>query len=197
MKEIKMKESCRMPKVRNPAGKMPKEQAKMTALEAKEKSHRIADNVRAGEEQESPTEYASAKVETAEEWADEAGSESRSACFFQPVSENSSPDCEYEIPRSFLEADPGRNGSGTEVAEAPCRNSGKADGGQLCKSSTGRSEAGSTLWKQGGADDCKRNLGGGKGGGIRSEVFAGASGRRYRDCRILCDYDRSHWRDPL
>lgn len=69
MKEIKMKESCRMPKVRNPAGKMPKEQAKMTALEAKEKSHRIADNVRAGEEQESPTEYASAKVETAEEWA--------------------------------------------------------------------------------------------------------------------------------
>ena len=69
MKEIKMKESSRIPKVRNPAGKMPKELAKMTALEAKEKSHRIADNVRAGEVQESPTEYASAKVETAEEWA--------------------------------------------------------------------------------------------------------------------------------
>ena len=32
MKEIKMKESCRMPKVRNPAGKMPKEQAKMRAV---------------------------------------------------------------------------------------------------------------------------------------------------------------------
>lgn len=69
MKEIKMKESSRIPKVRNLAGKMPKELAKMTALEAKEKSHRIADNVRAGEGQESPTEYASAKAETAEEWA--------------------------------------------------------------------------------------------------------------------------------
>ena len=69
MKEIKMKESNRTPKVRNPAGKMPKELAKMTALEAKEKSHRIADNVRAGEGQKSPTEYASAKVETVEEWA--------------------------------------------------------------------------------------------------------------------------------
>lgn len=69
MKEIKMKESNRIPKVRNPAGKMPKELAKITALEAKEKSHRIADTVRAGEGQESPTEYASAKVETAEEWA--------------------------------------------------------------------------------------------------------------------------------
>lgn len=69
MKEIKMKESSRIPKVRNPAVKIPKELAKMTALEAKEKSHRIADNVRAGEVQESPTEYASAKVETAEEWA--------------------------------------------------------------------------------------------------------------------------------
>lgn len=64
-----MKESNRIPKVRNPAGKMPKELAKITALEAKEKSHRIADTVRAGEGQESPTEYASAKVETAEEWA--------------------------------------------------------------------------------------------------------------------------------
>ena len=69
MKEIKRKESSRIPKVRNLAGKMPKELAKMTALEAKEKSHRIADNVRAGEGQESPTEYASAKVETVEEWA--------------------------------------------------------------------------------------------------------------------------------
>ena len=64
-----MKESSRIPKVRNPAGKMPKELAKITALEAKEKSHRIADGVRAREGQESPTEYASAKVETAEEWA--------------------------------------------------------------------------------------------------------------------------------
>lgn len=64
-----MKEGSRIPKVRNPAGKMPKELAKNTALEAKEKSHRIADDMRSGGTQESPTEYASAKVETTEEWA--------------------------------------------------------------------------------------------------------------------------------
>ena len=79
MREIKMRDGGRIPKVRNPAGKMPRELAKAAALEAKEKSHRIASGTRNDEGQQYATEFASGKIETAEEWA--AGKVVRSSTF--------------------------------------------------------------------------------------------------------------------
>lgn len=68
MKDIKTKESGQLPKIKNPSVRLPKESAKVTALKAKENSHRIAENAPDTSNQESPTEYACRQAESAEEW---------------------------------------------------------------------------------------------------------------------------------
>lgn len=70
IKDIKTK-SGKKPKVRNASARMPKELARAAALEAKEKSGRLT-RVAEGREkstEESPGEYASGRVSSAERWA--------------------------------------------------------------------------------------------------------------------------------
>lgn len=65
MKDIKMKEHNRSPKVLEKASRMPKELARKTVLEAKEKSLEGSRLSEGAEHQESPAQYASDKTETA------------------------------------------------------------------------------------------------------------------------------------
>lgn len=68
MKDIKTKEHDRTPKMRNPASRLPKELAKVTLLQAKEKSHQVSSMTESGMHEQSPTEYGSEKITSAEEW---------------------------------------------------------------------------------------------------------------------------------
>ena len=69
MKDIKTKEVTTKPKTKNPASRIPKELMRTAILESKEKSQTIA-NVRDNDMgEQSPSEYASGKVTSAEEWA--------------------------------------------------------------------------------------------------------------------------------
>lgn len=68
MKDIKVKEYDGQPKVRNPASRMPKELVRATVLEMKEKSHQVSHMKDNGMSDLSATEYASEKLESAEEW---------------------------------------------------------------------------------------------------------------------------------
>ena len=79
MKDIKMKEEHRQPKIKHPSAKMPKELAKITMLEAREKSHRISESVPDKADQESPVEYAGNLMESAEEWMAERTASGASA----------------------------------------------------------------------------------------------------------------------
>ena len=67
MRDIKMKQSACLPKVKELPARMPKEAARLAALEAKEESRRMSDGMYAKEEGESPTGYASGKIESAQE----------------------------------------------------------------------------------------------------------------------------------
>ena len=66
MKDIKTKEQDRHPKVRNPVSRLPKELVRSSVLSAKEKSAMLSDHVGKDTRQESPAEYASNKLESAE-----------------------------------------------------------------------------------------------------------------------------------
>lgn len=79
MKGIKMKEEHRQPKIKHPSAKMPKELAKITMLEAREKSHRVPEGVLDKTGQESPVEYADNQMGSAEEWMAERTVSSASA----------------------------------------------------------------------------------------------------------------------
>ena len=69
MKDIKTKEVTTKPKTKNPASRIPKELMRTAILESKEKSQTIA-NARDNDiGEQSPSEYASGKVASAEEWA--------------------------------------------------------------------------------------------------------------------------------
>lgn len=67
MKDIKTKECRRAPKLKDPMSRMPKELMRDAVLKAKEKPHCISEADSVGEKQESPVEYASRKVASAEE----------------------------------------------------------------------------------------------------------------------------------
>ena len=69
MKEIKTKEVRRVPKLRDPVSRMPRELMRNAVLEAKEKSAGHYGGGASGDKQESPTEYSGRKVESAEAWA--------------------------------------------------------------------------------------------------------------------------------
>ena len=69
MKDIKTKECKRAPKLKDPMSRMPKELMRDAVLKAKEKSHDISEAGSSGDSQESPTEYASRKITSAEEQA--------------------------------------------------------------------------------------------------------------------------------
>ena len=69
MKNIKTKEVTTKPKTKNPASRIPKELMRTTILESKEKSQTIANARDNDMEEQSPSEYASGKVASAEEWA--------------------------------------------------------------------------------------------------------------------------------
>lgn len=78
MKDIKVKVHDKSPKIRNPASRIPKEFVRSAVLEAKEKSRELPDRARKDIGQESPTEYAANKMESAEQ---RIGSESASAAY--------------------------------------------------------------------------------------------------------------------
>ena len=69
MKDIKTKEVTTKPKTKNPASKIPKELMRTVILESKEKSQTIANARDNDMGEQSPSEYASGKVTSAEEWA--------------------------------------------------------------------------------------------------------------------------------
>lgn len=69
MKDIKTKEVTTKPKVKNPASRIPKELMRTAILESKEKSQTIANARDNDMGEQSPSEYASGKVTSAEEWA--------------------------------------------------------------------------------------------------------------------------------
>ncbi len=69
MKNIKTKEVTTKPKTKNPASRIPKELMRTAILESKEKSQTIANARDNDMEEQSPSEYASGKVASAEEWA--------------------------------------------------------------------------------------------------------------------------------
>lgn len=69
MRDIKMKEHNRSPKIKNPAARMPKEFVRSAALEMKEKQHRVTQAAEASAGQESPVQYGSEKLSSTEEWA--------------------------------------------------------------------------------------------------------------------------------
>ena len=68
MKDIKTKEVTTKPKTKNPASRIPKELMRTAILESKEKSQTIANARDNDMEEQSPSEYASGKVASAEEW---------------------------------------------------------------------------------------------------------------------------------
>lgn len=76
LKDIKTKEQDRNPKVRNPVSRLPKELVRSSVLNAKEKSAMLSDHVGRDTGQESPTEYAGNRLESAEY---RVGSETASA----------------------------------------------------------------------------------------------------------------------
>ena len=69
MKDIKTKECRRAPRLKDPMSRMPKELMRDAVMKAKEKRHCISEADVAGDRQESPAEYASRKVASAEERA--------------------------------------------------------------------------------------------------------------------------------
>lgn len=69
MKDIKTKEVTTKPKTKNPASRIPKELMRTAILESKEKSQTIANARDNDMGEQSPSEYASGKVTSAEEWA--------------------------------------------------------------------------------------------------------------------------------
>lgn len=69
MKDIKTKEVTTKPKTKNPASRIPKELMRTAILESKEKSQTIANARDNDMEEQSPSEYASGKVASAEESA--------------------------------------------------------------------------------------------------------------------------------
>ena len=69
MKDIKTKEVTTKPKTKNPASRIPKELMRTAILESKEKSQPIANARDNDMGEQSPSEYASGKVTSAEEWA--------------------------------------------------------------------------------------------------------------------------------
>ena len=69
MKDIKTKEVTTKPKTKNPASRIPKELMRTAILESKEKSQTIANARDNDMEEQYPSEYASGKVASAEEWA--------------------------------------------------------------------------------------------------------------------------------
>ena len=69
MKDIKTKEVTTKPKTKNPASRIPKELMRTAILESREKSQTIANARDNDMEEQSPSEYASGKVASAEEWA--------------------------------------------------------------------------------------------------------------------------------
>lgn len=69
MKDIKTKEVTTKPKTKNPASRIPKELMRTAILESKEKSQTIANARDNDMGEQSPSEYASGKVSSAEEWA--------------------------------------------------------------------------------------------------------------------------------
>jgi len=69
MKDIKTKEVTTKPKTKNPASRIPKELMQTAILESKEKSQTIANARDNDMGEQSPSEYASGKVTSAEEWA--------------------------------------------------------------------------------------------------------------------------------
>lgn len=69
MRDIKMKEHNRSPKIKNPAARMPKEFVRSAALEMKEKQHRVSQAAETSAGQETPVQYGSEKLTSAEEWA--------------------------------------------------------------------------------------------------------------------------------
>lgn len=71
MKDIKIKESNPSPKIKNPSVSLPKEFVKAAAFQVRENSHRISEHASDKSGQESPTEYAGRKAESAEEWTAE------------------------------------------------------------------------------------------------------------------------------
>ncbi len=68
MKDIKTKEVTTKPKTKNPASRIPKELMRTAILESKEKSQTIANARDNDMGEQSPSEYASGKVTSAEEW---------------------------------------------------------------------------------------------------------------------------------
>ena len=69
MKDIKTKEVTTKPKTKNPASRIPKELMRTAILESKEKSQTIANARDNDMGEQSPSEYASGKVTSAEKWA--------------------------------------------------------------------------------------------------------------------------------
>ena len=69
MKDIKTKEVTTKPKTKNPASRIPRELMRTAILESKEKSQTIANARDNDMGEQSPSEYASGKVTSAEEWA--------------------------------------------------------------------------------------------------------------------------------
>ena len=69
MKDIKTKEVTTKPKTKNPASRIPKELMRTAILESKEKSQTIANARDNDMGEQSPSEYASGKVASTEEWA--------------------------------------------------------------------------------------------------------------------------------
>ena len=69
MKDIKTKEVTTKPKTKNPASRIPKELMRTAILESREKSQTIANARDNDMGEQSPSEYASGKVASAEEWA--------------------------------------------------------------------------------------------------------------------------------
>lgn len=69
MQDIKTKEVTTKPKTKNPASRIPKELMRTAILESKEKSQTIANARDNDMGEQSPSEYASGKVASAEEWA--------------------------------------------------------------------------------------------------------------------------------
>lgn len=67
VKHIKIKESSQAPKIKSPSVRMPKELAKASVFKMKEHSSRISEDASDKSSQESPVEYASGRVESAEE----------------------------------------------------------------------------------------------------------------------------------
>lgn len=69
MRDIKIKERSRTPKILDPAARVPKELMKAAILESKEKAHQVSKLSGTGESQLSPSEYASEKLASGEEYA--------------------------------------------------------------------------------------------------------------------------------